>query len=411
MKKTQLKLAVLVVVVLMVAVMALTGCGNADNPVDSTDNAATTDAGGDAAADTNADSGDSAANAGADNSGSSTTASAGSGSWMWGDAAWEAAVRSKVEGQTLKIGFTPPAASEFYDIIMHGAYSMMNELHDHFGVNFEFEFVAPSEHDAVESQIATIENWATKEFDVVLVCTAGDFDSMNSVYQKANDAGTAIYLFNMPAELWDENSINMVSCISYNNGLQAGALAGEYAAEKLNGEGKILFISGNDGHWTAARKQGFEDTIAKYPGLSIVAEQRGEYVRDKGMAAAENMLQANPDVNFIYGENEEMAQGAVQAIEAMGLKLWDGTEGIIVVGADGLVSGYEQISNGMLTATVDVGHVDMGREAIRSIFMHEMLGYTLDKVTNVPAILVDADNVAIPDAYAKWALSIEPAFN
>ena len=48
-----------------------------------------------------------------------------------------------------------------------------------------------------------------------------------------------------------------------------------------------------------------------------------------------------------------MAQGAVQAVQAMGLKMWDGSEGIIVVGADGLKSGFEQIRSGGLTATVD----------------------------------------------------------
>lgn len=319
-------------------------------------------------------------------------------------------MRAKVEGKTFKIGFTPPAASEFYDIIMHGAYTMMNELHDRFGVNFEFEFVAPSEHDAVESQVSTIENWATKEFDAVLVCTAGDFDSMNAVYEKATAAGTAVYLFNMPAELWDVDSIKATSVISYDNARQSGYLVGQYAAEKLNGQGKILFISGNDGHWTTSRREGFMEAVSEYPGLTIVGEQRGEYVRDAGMAAAENLLQANPDVNFIYGENEEMAQGAVQAVQAMGLKLWDGSEGIIVVGADGLKSGFEQIRSGGLTATVDVGSVDQGREAIKAIFMHELLGYSLDKVINVPTILVDKENVDVPEAYVDWALAATESY-
>jgi ribose transport system substrate-binding protein len=377
---------IIVLVIVISVVVVLGSCGNSGNAQNG---------------------GDTGGNKG-DSSGEATSAAA---TYLWGDAKWEAAVRSKVEGTTFKIGFTPPAASEFYDIIMHGAYSMMNEIHDRFGVNFEFEFVAPSEHDAVESQIATIENWATKKFDAVLICTAGDFESMNAVFDKTEQAGTSVYLYNMPTELWDESTINAVSIISYNNAEQSGRLVGEYAAEKLNGEGEILFISGNDGHWTTSRSNGFKEAIAQYPGLKIVGEQRGEYVRDKGMEAAENMLQAHPNVKFIYGENEEMAQGAVQAIQAMGKKVWDGNEGIIVVGADGLLSGYEQIeAGGGLTATVDVGSVDMGRESIRSIFLHELLGYSLDKVTNVPTILVDASNVDIPRDYVEWALSVKEEY-
>lgn len=386
MKKSKFKVVLMVAIcIMLLSTVALTGCGNSTTASDS----AATEA---AASDV-------------------STVSTGSSGWQWGDAAWEAAVREKVQGKTLKIGFSPPAASEFYDIIMHGAYTMMDELHDRFGVNFEFEFVAPSEHDAVESQVATIENWVTKEFDAILVCTAGDFDSMNAIYEKAVNAGTTIYLFNMPAELWDASSINATSIIGYDNAQQSGYLIGEYAAEKLNGQGKILFISGNDGHWTTSRRNGFMEAIDKYPGLEIVGEQRGEYVRDKGMEAAENLLQANPDVNFIYGENEEMAQGAVQAVEARGLKLWDGTEGIIVVGADGLKSGFEQIRSEGLTATVDVGSVDQGRESIKAIFMHELLGYSLDKVINVPTILVDKDNVSVPEAYVDWALATEEKYN
>ncbi len=388
MKRSKFKVVLAVAIcVVMLSAVALTGCGNS-----------TTQSGDTAEGNTAGDGGD-------------TVQVSTSSGWQWGDAAWEAAVREKVEGTTLKIGFTPPAASEFYDIIMHGAYTMMDELHDRFGVNFEFEFVAPSEHDAVESQVATIENWVTKEFDAILVCTAGDFDSMNAVYEKAMNAGTAIYLFNMPAELWDADSINATSIIGYDNARQSGYLVGEYAAEKLNGEGKILFISGNDGHWTTSRRNGFMEAIDQYPGLEVVGEQRGEYVRDAGMEAAENLLQANPDVNFIYGENEEMAQGAVQAVEARGLKLWDGTDGIIVVGADGLKSGFEQIRSEGLTATVDVGSVDQGRESIKAIFMHELLGYSLDKVINVPTILVDKDNVSVPEAYVDWALATEENYN
>ena len=54
-----------------------------------------------------------------------------------------------------------------------------------------------------------------------------------------------------------------------------------------------------------------------------------------------------------------MALGASQAIDVAGLKHWDGTEGIITIGADGLLSGMDSIRDGKLTATVDVNSVEM----------------------------------------------------
>ncbi|WP_419875445.1 sugar ABC transporter substrate-binding protein [Candidatus Pristimantibacillus sp. PTI5] len=324
--------------------------------------------------------------------------------YQWGDKKFEDFVKKAADGRTLKIGFTPPAASEFYDIIEHGANTMMNELSDRFGVKFEFEMSAPNEHQSVEAQVATIENWTAKEYDAILVSSAGDFDAMNAVYQKAMEAGTSIFMFNMPAEMWEESELKAISVIGYNNHYQSGYIVGKYAAEKLNGKGNILLVWGLPGHWSTSRKNGFLEAIKPYPDMKIVGEQRGDYVRDKGMQAAENLLQAHPDVDLIYGENEEMAQGATQAVEARGLKLWDGTDGIITIGADGLKSGYESIRKGKLTATVNVGPVDMGREFIKSVFMHEVLGYTVDKIINVPTVVVDKENVDIAGAYTEWAL-------
>ena len=83
------------------------------------------------------------------------------------------------------------------------------------------------------------------------------------------------------------------------------------------------------GHWSKSRLEGVNIALKKYPGLKIVAQQRGDYVRDKGLNAAQNLLQRDSDINAIYGENEEMALGASQVVSALGLKTWDGKEGIV----------------------------------------------------------------------------------
>ncbi|MBK5502849.1 sugar ABC transporter substrate-binding protein [Peribacillus sp. TH14] len=337
----------------------------------------------------------------------SISASASGNVYQWGDNKFEEQVRNAVKGETIKIGFLPPAASEHYDAFEHAANTMMNELSDRFGVKFEFEMAAPGNFQSVESQVSTIENWTSLGFDAILVCSAGDFDSMNAVYEKAIEHDTMIYLFNMPAELWDESKLKAVSVISYNNDYQSGFQVGQYAAEKLGGKGDILLVWGLPGHWSASRKHGFQKAISEYPDMKIVGEQRGDYRRDKGMQATENLLLAHPKVDLIYGENEEMAMGAVQAVEGLGLKLWNGKEGIMVIGADGLKSGFESIRQGKLTATVDVGTVDMGRELIKSVFMHQYLGYSIPKVQNVPTVIVDKGNVDIREAYMDWALGTE----
>lgn len=323
------------------------------------------------------------------------------------DKKFEDTARAIASGRTIRIGYAPPTTSEFYDIIKHGAYTMMKELTERFDVKFEFDIAAPNGHHAVESQVAIIEKWIANKYDAILVCSAGDIDIMNPVYEKAKSAGTAIYMFNMPSEMWSEADLKVTSIISYNNHFQAGNLIGKYAVEKLNQKGKVALILGLPGHWSTSRREGFMEAVKPYPEIQIVSEGRGEYIREKGMQATIEILEKHPDVDLIYGENEEMAIGAVQAIEKCGLKHWDGTKGIITIGADGLKSGYEYIREGKLTATVNVAPVDQGREFIMAVFMHEALGYSVDKIINLQTTIVDKSNVDIAMAYTDWALGTE----
>jgi ABC-type sugar transport system substrate-binding protein len=322
-----------------------------------------------------------------------------------GDEAWRKAVAAQVKGRTITIGYTPPAPSEFYDIIEHGAHSQMKTYSDWFGVKWKWATFFPGEHQDINDQVNTIQNWVTSKFDAVLVCTAGDFASMQKVYEAASQKGTRVFQYNMPAEMWPADQLKALSTISYDNAMQAGYIATEYIAQKLKGKGKLILIWGLPGHWSTSRLNGVNLALKKYPDLKIVGQQRGDYVRDKGLNAAQNLLQRDSDIQAIYGENEEMALGAAQAAGALGLKLWDGKEGIIVIGADGLKSGYESIKQDQLTATVNVGPVEQGRQSIQNIFWNVVYGYVPAKVQNVRTLVIDKSNVDESLAYVSWALN------
>ena len=327
-----------------------------------------------------------------------------------GNAAWDAAVRGVARGRTLTIGYTPPAGEEYYNEIVGGAFSQMQEYHRRFGINWVWKTFIPTSHESVETQIGAIQGWTSQKVDAILVCTAGDFATMNRVYGTSMQKGVHIYQFNMPAELWDPTTMNSISSIGYNNATQSGYIAGQYIAQKLGGRGSIILIWGIPGHWATSRYNGLTAALKSYPNVKIVGFQRGNYVRDQGLNAAQSLLQRNPHVNAIYGENDEMALGASQAISLQGLKHWDGKNGILVMGADGTHSGYQSIRSGQLTASVNVNAAENGRQAINAIFYHEILKYTVQPVINVPTIVVDRTNVTEPDAYALWSLSVPTHF-
>jgi ribose transport system substrate-binding protein len=321
--------------------------------------------------------------------------------------AYDALVRKKLEGKTLRCGFTPPILSEFFNIMEHACFQQAHAYSERFGIKWEWQRASPSGNfNSVEGQYNIIQNWIAAGLDAIFICTAGSPSDTAKIYEQAQAKGVTIIQFNMPVALWNADEMKCVTSVGYNDILQSGYVAGSYIAEKLNGKGKILQIWGPSGSpWADARQRGFDMVLAKYPDLKVVGKADGGYVRDKGFAAAQNLLTSNSDVNAIYGENEEMALGGSQAIDALGLKQWDGKSGIITIGADGLQSGFKAIREGRLSATISVGGVGQGLTMIEMLVASRLLKQIVAPTYYVPVTLVERDNVDEVDALQAWALS------
>lgn len=314
---------------------------------------------------------------------------------------YTAAIKKLVAGRELQVGFTPPVLSEYYTQMENAAFTRMAQLEDLYGVRWKWEKSSPTGNfNAVEQQISTVQSWTSRKFDIVFICTGANFATMQGVYKKAMSSGTNIFQFNQPVELYPIDDINTVSNIGYDNRWQSGYVAGKFIADTLKGQGKIIQIMGPAGSdWTKARLVGFNKAMAENPGLQVVGSADGGYLRDKGLSATQDLLTRNKDVNAIYGENEDMALGASQAVDAAGLKQWDGNQGVVIVGADGLLSGMDAIRNGKLTASVDVNSVDNAVKMIDTAFQSIVLKNYVPKISNITTHLVTKDNV---DAYAAY---------
>jgi galactofuranose transport system substrate-binding protein len=133
--------------------------------------------------------------------------------------------------------------------------------------------------------------------------------------------------------------------------LKEGQMAADWLVKATNGKATILEIEGSTGSSPANdRKKGFDEVIAKNPDMKIVASQSGNFNRDEGRKTAEALLQSHPEANVIYAHNDEMAIGAIAAIEAAGKK--PGKD-IIVVSIDGEKDGLQAIIDGKMGATVE----------------------------------------------------------
>ena len=318
------------------------------------------------------------------------------------DSAADAAIREVVDGREIKVGFAPPILSEFYTQVEKAAFNKMKEYEDRFGVKWTWERQGAlnDAHSGTET-LGIVQGYIARDFDAVFVCSAANAATMQELYGRGQEEGVDFYQFNSTEELANPSQaedptggLNTVSNIGYDDRWQSGYIAGKYIGDQLKGEGQVIQIMGPSGSdWTKLRQQGFKKAISEYPGIEIVGQADGGYVRDKGLRAAQDLLTKNPDVNAIYGENEDMALGASQAIDARGLKHWDGQDGIITIGADGLISGMDSIKAGKLTATVDVNSVEMGHSMIETLFAHEVLGMEVNQFVRIPTDVVDESNV------------------
>lgn len=134
--------------------------------------------------------------------------------------------------------------------------------------------------------------------------------------------------------------------------IDQGRRVAEWTIANFQGEkGVIVELEGTTGSSPANdRKKGFDDAIAADPRFEIVASQTGDFARDMGRQVMETLLQAHPDVNIVYAHNDEMAIGAIQALELAGRKPG---EDVMVVSIDGTRDALQAIIDGKMGVTVE----------------------------------------------------------
>ncbi|KZB86071.1 ABC transporter substrate-binding protein [Amycolatopsis regifaucium] len=135
------------------------------------------------------------------------------------------------------------------------------------------------------------------------------------------------------------------------NFVEQGKRAAQEMVKATGGTGKVAILLGASGNnVTTDRTKGFKDEIASTPGISIVAEQTGEFDRSKGQAVMEQLIQSNPEITAVYAENDEMGIGAVTALKAAGK-----TPGkdVKIVSIDGTRNAVQLIADGSYNAVIE----------------------------------------------------------
>jgi ABC-type sugar transport system substrate-binding protein len=187
----------------------------------------------------------------------------------------------------------------------------------------------------VQKQTSQMEAFISQKVNF-LVLQATDAAGLTPVVRKAERAGIPVITLNQDVAGPHTGFVGMGH---YSMGVQVA----EGMAQQLNKKGNIVVIEGVQG--TGAniqRMAGFKDTLKKYPDMKIVADQSAAFDRKKGHDVFQTILQGQPQIDAVFGVNDEMAIGAAQAAVEAGrrgnIKFW---------GADGELDFFKAIKSGL----------------------------------------------------------------
>jgi len=199
-----------------------------------------------------------------------------------------------------------------------------------------------------ENQIKAIRSFIAQGVDVIAFAPVVE-TGWKQVLEEARDAKIPVIVSDRRPAVPEDLYVTFIG----SDFVEEGRMAAEWLAKKMNGKAAIAELTGTPGSAPANdRKKGFGAELEKSPEMKIVFSQTGDFTRSKGKEVMEALLKSptGAQVNALYAHNDDMALGAIQAIEEAGKKPG---EDIIIVSIDGVRGAFEAMSAGKLNCSVE----------------------------------------------------------
>ncbi|MGI5239953.1 ABC transporter substrate-binding protein [Dactylosporangium sp. CA-139066] len=201
-----------------------------------------------------------------------------------------------------------------------------------------------------ENQIKAIRSFIAQKVDVIAFSPVVE-SGWDTVLQEARAAGIPVILTDRAI---DSKDTTLYRSFLGSDFVLEGRRAGEWLVKEYQGRTSpvnIVELQGTTGSAPANdRKAGFAETIKASPNLRIVASQTGNFTRAKGKEVMEALLKAHPKIDVLYAHNDDMALGAIEAIQAAGKR--PGVD-IKIVSVDAVKDGMTALSQNRINFIVE----------------------------------------------------------
>jgi len=245
----------------------------------------------------------------------------------------------------------------------------------------EVELVYTDAKEDPATQLAQVENFIAQKMKAIVVVPVNTEATLPITEACAKSNTPLVYVNRLPENLPD----NVVFVGSQS--IDAGIFQMEYLAEKLNGKGNVVVMIGRlDNEAAIMRTEGVKQVAASYPDIKIIKEQTANWSRDEGMTLMENWLASGDQIDAVASNNDDMALGALRAIESVG-KFGQ----ILVGGVDATPDALGEMAAGKLDVTVFQDAEGQGSGAIKAAVAMAK-GEQVENRVWIPFQLVTPDN-------------------
>lgn len=213
------------------------------------------------------------------------------------------------------------------------------------------DLVTVDAQDDSSKQISDVEDLIQRGVDLIII-NPTDSSAVTAAIEAANNADIPVITVDRGADGGE-----VVTHIASDN-IAGGELAGELMVELVGEGAKVAELEGIPGS-SAARERGEGFNNIAEDSLDVVAKQTANFDRAEGLTVMENILQGNSDIEGVFAHNDEMALGALEAIEAAG-------EDIVIIGFDATTDAVEAVGDERMAGTVAQQPTVIGYEALEA---------------------------------------------
>lgn len=249
-------------------------------------------------------------------------------------------VKPKKTFNDLVVGYAQIGAESDWRI---GNTVSIKETADKLGVELKFS----DGQQKQENQIKAIRSFIAMKVDVIGISPVVE-TGWEGVFQEVKAAGIPLIFVDRRAAVPDSLYVTYLG----SDFTEEGRNAARVLAKTVNGKANLVELVGTvDSAPANDRYKGFREILKNYPDMHIIASESGDFTRAKGKEVmAEFLKRYGNQINAVYAHNDDMAIGAIKAIEEYGLK--PGLD-IKIVSIDGTRDAFHAMIEGKLNATIE----------------------------------------------------------